>query len=196
MDHRRFLLKLVFERARLTQREEQDGQRFISGGGINQPVAGVGLCQTFPWGSGGSRRGCCSKPEFAAQGLSTNPQPCSGSKKELGTLKGHAEPSGSGGEEPAGHCDVSARRCQLCWSRFAKTGCIKRLGDAQKDARLPLRRDPSEMGCAGRVGRQRGTREGATRDKKHLEKSLAAKLTSPDTPQSTSHWEPRPEKSL
>lgn len=49
-DHRSFLLKLVFERAQLTQREEQDRQRFISGGSINQPMAGVGLCQTFPWG--------------------------------------------------------------------------------------------------------------------------------------------------
>lgn len=105
-DHRSFLLKLVFEQARLTQREEQDGQRFISGGSINQPVAGVGLCQTFPWGSRGSLRGCFSKSEFAAWGLSTNPWPRSGSKKGLGTWKGHAGPSGSGGEQPAGRCAV------------------------------------------------------------------------------------------
>jgi len=188
-DHRSFLLKLVFERARLTQREEQDGQRCVSGGGINQPVAGVGLCQTFPWGSRGSHRGCFFKPEFAARGLSTNPRPHSGSKKGPGTRKGHAGPSGSGGEEPAGRCDGSAHRCQLCWSRLGKPGCRRQLGDAQEDARLLLRRDPSEMGCAGRVGRPR-------RDKKNSQKSSAAKLTSPDMPQSTSHWEPRLEKSL
>lgn len=52
------------------------------------------------------------------------------------------------------------------------------------------------MECARRVGRQWGTREGATRDKKHSEKSSAAKLTSPDMPQSTSYWELRLEKSL
>lgn len=53
-----------------------------------------------------------------------------------------------------------------------------------------------EMGCAGRVRRRRGAKERAARDKKHSEKSSAAKLTSPDTPQSTSCWEPRLEKSL
>lgn len=189
------LLKLVFERAWLTQREEQDGQRFISGGSINQPMAGVRLCQTFPWGSRASRRGCFSKPEFAAWGLSTNPWPHSGSKKGPGTRKGHAGPSSNGGEEPAGRCDVSAHRCQLCWSQFAKLGCIKQLGDARKDA-WRRRRDSSEIGCAGRVGRQRGAREGATHDKKHSGKSSAAKLTSPDMSQSTSHWEPWLEKSL
>lgn len=52
------------------------------------------------------------------------------------------------------------------------------------------------MGCVGRVGKWQGAREGATRNKKCLEKSSAAKLTSPDTPQSTSRWEPRLEKSL
>lgn len=115
-------------------------------------MAGVGLCQTFPWGSGGSRRGCFSKPEFAAWGLSTNPRPRSGSKKGPGTHKGHAGPSGSRGEQPAGCCDVSAHRCQLCWSQFAKTGCMKRLGNAWKEARLPLRKDQNETGTTGESG--------------------------------------------
>lgn len=41
-----------------------------------------------------------------------------------------------------------------------------------------LRGETREMGFLGRVGRWRGPREGAPRDKTHSEKSLAAKLTS------------------
>lgn len=96
-------------------------------------------------------------------------------------------------------CDVSAHCCRVCRDWFANPGRIKCPGVAQKGARIPLRRDPSKMGCAGGSGgsRARGKEPQETKSlRKSSEKSSAAKLTSPDMLQSTSRWEPRLEKSL
>lgn len=55
-------------------------------------------------------------------------------------------------EESSQLDDVSAHHCQLCWSQFAKPGCIKRLGNAWKEARFPLRKGQKETGTAGESG--------------------------------------------
>lgn len=159
-------------------------------------MAGVGLCQTFPWGSRGSRRGWFFKPGSGAWGLSTNPRPRSGSKKGPGTHKGHAGPSGSRGEQPAGCCDVSAHRCQLCWSWFAKTGCIKRLGNAWKEATTSSEKGPERDRDCRRVGRQRGAGEGATKTKSTWKSARQPNPRAQTRRKAPLTWEPLLEKSL
>lgn len=94
--------------------------------------------------------------------------------KGLGTFKGHAEPSSRGGEEPAVMSRLTAARFQrlVCQTRVHKVAC-----GCSEGCTTPCEEESEQDGVCRWVRRQRGAREGATRDKKS-QKSLGKVFSS------------------